>query len=89
MKEKSAFLASGKDQIKGQPIAPNPRWPQLWMDSAGGKKQPAYWGLDEKKSASSTSLLSQAWVTSLSTEHLHRPKPHGKFSKSASGSIVV
>lgn len=34
-------------------------------------------------------LLSPAWLTSLSTEHLHCPKPDGEFSKSASCSIVV
>lgn len=60
-----------------------------WMEGAGAgwNRSPLTGDWLSRNQPCSISLLSPAWVTSLSTEHLHRPRPDGELSKSAFCSV--
>lgn len=60
-----------------------------WMEGAGaGWKRSLLTGdWLRRNQPCSISLRSPAWVTSLSTEHLHCPRPDGELSKSAFCSV--
>lgn len=56
-----------------------------WMEGAGADWKGSLLTGDwlRENQPCSISLLSPAWVTSLSTEHLRHPRPDGRSSKSA------